>query len=655
MLSQCCIRIHCVTLLCIVFFAGIAHGQDTSSWVQTFYSSRSAAIRCMASQQLGSYYNRHKQTARGIFWAEKGLPLARKAGNDSLLWEQYDLLADLQDNAMHFDQSISYMLQSLDLKKKHSNWKEIAGTYNDLGVVSGEQTDLVAQASYYIAAKKIYDEIGDVDEGLKVAGNLAGTYYRQGNYEQAIQAYRPLLPQLNEARHQRLLYNAYVRITLCFAGLKKPDSAFYYSELETRTAAAIKDHAASFDAWCRRAYLCSEFENYQVYKQAIDSLMRYAALAKNEVNWGDYYSSLGMYQLKATRQYNEAVKNLYRSYDLARIHSDKSSALGTLINIGAAYNAAKDPANAYRVMQEAYALKDSIISDEGRRQLTEMQTKYETEKKEAQIRMLDKDNTLKKQTSYFLIAGVLLLFIVIASLVRNNKLKQKINGKLATLNSALEEANQSKAKLFSILSHDLRSPVSNLYSYLQLRKIAPQMLSEDRRLEQEEQLSESAGHLLNTMEDILIWSKSQLDSFVPDKTDLALLPLVQEAVSMYQSVLLAKQIDVLLPDKDKIVFSDEHMLQTIIRNLIANAARYTPEGGVLRVSFTNSDTAVSIFNSGTPIAPDVAGRLFNWSRISSNSTGYGLKISKALADKLGIEIRVVPQHDGNLFTLSFNE
>lgn len=115
-----------------------------------------------------------------------------------------------------------------------------------------------------------------------------------------------------------------------------------------------------------------------------------------------------------------------------------------------------------------------------------MLTKYETEKKEAQITLLDKENKLRQRTTYFLIVGLGLSGIILLSLFRNNRLKQQTNKKLHTLNHALDEANQSKVRLFSSLSHDLRSPVSSLYSYLQLKNIAPQIMNEEVRKQKEE-------------------------------------------------------------------------------------------------------------------------------------------------------------------------
>ncbi len=628
-----------------------ATAQDSSSLIRQYKAATNATQQAMASQKLGRFLYDSGRYERGIYWAALALPAAKKTNIDSILWKHYDLLADLHDNALHYDSSIAYMLQSLALKKKNNRLNLVAGTYNDLGVVYGEKTELVKQAECYYEAKKIYDKTGSLQQALKVATNLASNSYRQGKYQQAINEYHTLLPQLKTQPNKELLYFSYVRMTICFAELQQQDSTFYYADLEKRAAAILGNKQYSFDSWSRNAYFCGEFENFKNYRQAIDSLMYYARLLKNEVNWGDYYASIGVYQMKFLKQYDSAIANFYRSFDAAYANSDKASAQGTLLNIAKAYQLKNDPANAYKTLLRANALKDSIINEDGRNKLAELQTQYETEKKEAQILLLNEENKLKARTTYFLIAGLLLLAVVLLSLFRNNRLKQKVNKKLQQLNTALDGANQSKARLFSILSHDLRSPVSSLYSYLQLKKIAPQRLTEAMRQEKEVQLLKSAGNLLETMEDILIWSKSQLDNFVPNKVEVAILPLLQNISGMYQPELLAKNLELSLPARDVKIVTDEYILLTILRNLISNAIKSTEENGSIKIDFEHN--GIQIFNTGKPIDVTKLQAAVNWTALNSSQSGYGLKLCFELADKIGIKIEAVPREDGTVFMLSF--
>lgn len=633
----------------------LTKAKDTAALLSVLKKSSNIIALCNASRKLGGYYNTHGYFERGLYLAARGLPYAQQSGSDSLLWLHYDLVADLHDNLLHFDSSIHYMFRSLALKKKHNNQVAIAGTYNDLGVVYGEKTQLVEQADYYIKAKKIYDQVGDTNEADRVALNLAGVYLRQGFHEKSLSAFHALIPRFVQKDYVNWLCVIYQKIAICFDEMDRRDSVFYYSDLEIDAAFNSWDYEInSFNAWSRRVYYCNRFKNYKNYRQSIDSMMYYAKIAKGDIDWRNYYVGLAQYHTTVTHQYDSALLFLGNAITSASLHSDKKSQMENYHNMAEVYRIKGEDAKAYEALLKAYRLKDSIVSQDGRQQFADMLTKYETEKKEAQILLLDKENKLRQRTTYFLIGGLGLLAIVLISLFRNNRLKQKTNKKLQTLNAALDEANQSKARLFSILSHDLRSPVSSLYSYLRLKKIAPQMLSEEKRAEKEAELFQNAGYLLNTMEDVLLWSKSQLENFVPEKTEVSLLHVLQQVLNIYQPYIVSKNICVILPDKDKDVFTDENMLQTIIRNIIANAVKYTPENGMIRVNFDDAHSPITFFNSGKPIDETILRSVFDWSHIGSSGSGYGLKLSKALADKLDMEISVKPQTDGNLFLLQMN-
>ena len=83
------------------------------------------------------------------------------------------------------------------------------------------------------------------------------------------------------------------------------------------------------------------------------------------------------------------------------------------------------------------------------------------------------------------------------------------------MNQHLAEANETKARLFGIIGHDLRSPVSKIVQLLQLQKESPDILSEEAGKLHGERLKKASENVLETMEDLLIWSKSQMQSFNP--------------------------------------------------------------------------------------------------------------------------------------------
>jgi signal transduction histidine kinase len=113
------------------------------------------------------------------------------------------------------------------------------------------------------------------------------------------------------------------------------------------------------------------------------------------------------------------------------------------------------------------------------------------------------------------------------------------------------------------------------------------------------------------VEDIVVWSKSQLDSFQPDKQIIPIGSIVKNILSIYQPFIEAKEITLVLPDRDLQLCADEHMLQTILRNLIANAIKYTPDKGTISLHYSETPSAISVSNSGNPIDVKIADSLFS--------------------------------------------
>src|SRR5690606_26121609 len=120
-------------------------------------------------------------------------------------------------------------------------------------------------------------------------------------------------------------------------------------------------------------------------------------------------------------------------------------------------------------------------------------------------------------------------------------------------------------RFFSILNHDLRSPVSNLIHFLHLKKESPEIMDEDTKSRLEQKTMQGAENLLVTMEDLLLWSKGQMENFKPQPEKIAVEELFEDTkkvFSGYQNI----RFEYHNPDAIQI-FTDENYLKTIIRNL----------------------------------------------------------------------------------------
>ena len=202
-------------------------------------------------------------------------------------------------------------------------------------------------------------------------------------------------------------------------------------------------------------------------------------------------------------------------------------------------------------------------------------------------------------------------------------------------NEQLNHLNAEKDKLFSIISHDLRSPVTGFLG------LTSMLLEELGRLDTS-QIKEIASSLYNSaskvndlLNDLLEWSQLQRGLTRYAATEINLKQAINECTSVIFEQAKAKQIQINNEISDEVkVVADSHMIQIVLRNLLTNAVKFTPKGGSVTVSVSNENNTaakISIHDTGIGIDPDLLGKLFKVNEKTSRkgtdgepSSGLGL-------------------------------
>ncbi len=203
-------------------------------------------------------------------------------------------------------------------------------------------------------------------------------------------------------------------------------------------------------------------------------------------------------------------------------------------------------------------------------------------------------------------------------------------------NKELEKLNATKDKLFSIIAHDLRSPIGVMMQIVELIMDSP----EDEKtfqayMDSQYQLAHSTYFLLNNL---LTWAQQNMNQieFKPQVVDLN--SIVDEVLETVESMVTQKNIHLEKNiESNYKVYADEEMLKMIFRNLLTNAAKFTPNDGMVSVNLTTQDLLVkiSIKDSGIGISSEEIKKIFDtdefYSTKGTNSeigSGLGLKLVK---------------------------
>lgn len=240
----------------------------------------------------------------------------------------------------------------------------------------------------------------------------------------------------------------------------------------------------------------------------------------------------------------------------------------------------------------------------------------------------------------------------------------RAEAELQQKNIQLEELNVEKDKLFSIIAHDLRSPLSAFMGFTELMvQYLPSMEINDLQ-EMAESMHGSAESLYRLLENLLQWAKIQQNMVSFDPEDLPLLPIITESIAMVHEGARKKNIKIEYSISEDInAFVDNNILQTVMRNLISNAVKFTPVGGFVKIAATNIEDGsleIMVSDTGIGMREDMVKNLFDI-HVKTNrpgtegepSSGLGLVLCKDFVEKLGGKIWVESQvGKGSVFTFS---
>lgn len=228
---------------------------------------------------------------------------------------------------------------------------------------------------------------------------------------------------------------------------------------------------------------------------------------------------------------------------------------------------------------------------------------------------------------------------------------------------ALKDANAMKDQLFSVISHDLRGPIGSVEQMLALYLSSWESTDDESKNEIITLVHNTTKESYNLLENLLEWGRSQRQATIKP-TLLEIKGVVSETVQLLSSMASAKNINIEATISDECkAFVDPMMFKTIIRNLISNAIKFTPNSGKINLNCycDNQLCTIQVSDTGVGIPVDRIELIFDDSKVFSTSgtnsekgTGLGLKLVKRFVDKNGGTIKVTNNQDqGTTFTIIF--
>ncbi len=247
-------------------------------------------------------------------------------------------------------------------------------------------------------------------------------------------------------------------------------------------------------------------------------------------------------------------------------------------------------------------------------------------------------------------------------LLEQKRVVQETQTELDARNKYFEEMDKTKNKVFSVLTHDLRQPINQIKSVLNLLEM--EQLDGDDRREIVEKLKESVDNSSNALENLLLWSKKQLTGISTTIVDVHLLPQVWQLESHLKPNFEAKKLkfEINIPDFFK-VKADMNQLDICLRNLITNAIKFSEPGGTITIDALeeNGQKIIRVIDQGVGMTNDqlekLRGQSDNFSTtgtMNEKGTGLGIMITKEFMENQEGRLDIMSRKgEGSIFSLIF--
>ncbi|AFN75485.1 response regulator receiver sensor signal transduction histidine kinase [Melioribacter roseus P3M-2] len=226
----------------------------------------------------------------------------------------------------------------------------------------------------------------------------------------------------------------------------------------------------------------------------------------------------------------------------------------------------------------------------------------------------------------------------------------ELNVQLAESEKKLIELNSAKDKLFSIIGHDLKNPIFTILGFSQILEEDYEEMTDEKKLEYIKTIYQTAASIQKLLENLLTWSRAQTGRLEVNLEPISIRNVINETVDIVATQAEKKNIEIIVNlNSTLMVYADNNLLETVVRNLLTNAIKFTNPGGRITVSTRdeNGFVVVSVEDTGIGLSEADKNKLF---RIDVNNaeighhkekgTGLGLILCKEFCEKMGGSIWV---------------
>ena len=602
-------------------------------------------------------------------------------------------LIDLED----YTKAFLYVNQTIDLSKKLNYKRGLADANFYKAVIYNKRNDYFNALDNFEKSKSFYTTINDTLGIARVSSRIGLIEIKKGNYQKGLKYSLSAISIFENQNLSSELSDVYSSLSEAYLKTNYIDKSLEFSQKALNVKKFLRDstgikvttlniaHLYSMRKEHRKAIeyyekalnllneetdqklkgeilprLGNEYLMFNEFDKATNYLLQgleYNRKEENEEGLAIVLNGLGNLNIQRKKlklaenqlleaytyaHRNELTQQLIQNYKL-RISLDSTRGYFQ---------------NAFKWQSEYYKLLEKAKSKDIQKPIEDLDFDINSSGQPASETVIreSSENLNSGNTNYWLYGLGLLLAITAIALFILAEQNSKVRAQFSKLESSiqnsetrnknledhvkdLEEINQVKDKLFSIVSHDLKDSISSIKAFLDLLK--DDSISQEEFNELIPELSENADNASSLLYNLLNWSKSQLQSLEPKPELFDIQEVFRNKMDLVEQKIEIKNIILIDESQSDMVYADKSMIEIVIQNLITNAVKFSRNNDMITISnhTKNGKAILCVEDTGVGISKENLSKLFNAAKNfttvgtkNEKGTGLGLSIAKDLVE-----------------------
>jgi signal transduction histidine kinase len=582
----------------------------------------------------------------------KALELAKKSGYQLIIARVYNRFGYYYEHIDNFKDAIKNYNDAFLIYERLKDKKRMARSYNSLGINYSALYAEDKAIEYYLKSLNLNKEILNEDGIASNYTNIGNLYYEEENYELAEKYFRDALLIYEKLDNKYGISSSYTNIANALADNGKVEEGLDFYKKSIAIEEKIGDQYGIAINYNNIGDSYINLKQYKEAKEYLDKAMKIADSLGERNLQSIVLLNIADVENKQKR-FQHAIHAARKSYAIADLIGNLDYKSENLLQASIAYEGLGDNILALERLKQYTAIKDSLLKMDKVKKIKLFNTLNELEKSQYTIDDLSKASEEaqlnyekeRKYTHFLIIAMVVFAFLLILLIQQNaskkkaynlleyknyqvHKMKDEIDGQ----SNKLKQLNSTKDKFFSIIAHDLKNPFNSITGFTDLMIENNEIYDVAKRLKFLKIIKGSTAKVSSLLDNLLMWANSQSGNLKFNPKNINLAHQVSGVISFLEIQAINKDIAILNSvEKNVHVKADEHMLDTILRNLISNAIKFTEAKGEIQIYSTlkNDFVEITVKDNGVGMTDAEIAAIFSVHEIStslgtSNEQGSGL-------------------------------